>query len=144
MSRFYSEGAKYMFGGGGSWTGDDIRAILVKATYTPNLTTDDNLDDIVVGNRLGSAVALASKAITEETVSGDPCIVFDAADLSVTSVGGLGTAVAVVLYLHTGTESTSKLIAYHELTAPSAGDSIAVVWPTPANGGVARAKMVVT
>lgn len=144
MSRFYSEGAKRMFGGGGNWTSDDIRAILVKAAYSPNLTTDDNLDDVSSGERIGSAVALASKAVTEETVGGDPCIVFDAADLSFTSVGGLGTAVAVVLYLHTGSEATSKLIAYHELTASAAGDSIAVVWPTPANGGVARAKMVVT
>lgn len=144
MSRFYSEGAKRYFGGGGTWTSDDIRAILVKSGYTPDLTAHDNLDDVSGGERIGSAVALASKAVTEETVSGDPCIVFDAADLSFASVGGLGTAVAVVLYLHTGTEATSKLIAYHELTAAAAGAVIAVAWPTPANGGVARAKMVVT
>lgn len=144
MSRMYSSGATRYFGGGGSWLSDDVRAILVKSSYTPNLTTHDFLDDVPAGDRIGSAEPLTGKAVTEETVSGDPCIVFDANDLTFAGVGGLGTAVAVVLYRHTGTEATSNLIAYHELTAPAAGASIAVSWPAPTSGGVARAKMVVT
>lgn len=86
----------------------DIRALLVEAGYTPNLATDDNLDDIAAGNRVAAAVALANKSVTDG--------VFDADDVTFSALTG-DAAVAVVLYLHTGTESTSKLLAIFDTAA---------------------------
>lgn len=87
----------------------DIRCLLVTAGYTPNLAVDDNLDDISSGFRITAAVALTTKTVTGG--------VFDADDVVFTSLSG-GTPIAgVVLYLNTGTESTSKLLAYLDTVA---------------------------
>ena len=81
---------------------DDIRAILVDgADYTPNLATDDNLDDIPAGARVAVSGALQNKSVTDG--------VFDADDITITSVTG-DQFEYIVLYKHTGTESTSRLI----------------------------------
>lgn len=44
---------------------DDIRIILVDASYTVNLATHDFLDDVPGGNRIGTAVALSGKSFTD-------------------------------------------------------------------------------
>ena len=78
-----------------------IKAVLVSSSYTYN-SAHDNLDDVAAG-RLGISGALASKTFTNGT--------FDCADPTITATAD-GTGVAVIFYLDTGTESTSKLIAF--------------------------------
>jgi len=113
----------------------DIRAILVKDTHTPD-AADDFLSDIVAGDRIGSAVALTGK-----TVSGG---VFDAADVTFTAPAAGSTCAAVVLYVHTGTEATSQLIAYLDaidgLPLETNGADITVAW---SNGARKILKLVV-
>lgn len=100
MNRLYPKAKEALI----DWVNDDIRALLIDTgDYTPNFSTDDNLDDIPSGGRVGTAVALSSKTNTLG--------VMDAADVTFTSVTG-DTAEAIVLYKHTGSESTSKLFAY--------------------------------
>lgn len=82
---------------------DDIRALLVKPTYTP-LVSHGFLSSISAGDRIGSAVALGSKSV----VAG----VYDAADTTFASVAAGSTAQAVVLYRHTGSDATARLVAY--------------------------------
>ncbi len=83
----------------------DIRAIPVDAaSYTVNLATHDNLDDISAPARMATAVALDNQTVTAG--------VFDADDVTFPAVTADNVISAIVLYLHTGTESTSKLLAY--------------------------------
>lgn len=87
-----------------NWNSDDIRAILVSASYTPNQDTHEWLSDISSGNRIGSAVALTNKT----SVLG----VLDADDVTFTSVPGGTDVWAVALYKHNVSESAAALIAY--------------------------------
>jgi len=105
----------------------DIRALLVTSGYAYN-AAHDNLDDVGGGTRVGTAVALASKTVT----SG----VFDADDVTFPALSGSAVA-AVILYLHTGTESTSKLLAYIDVAAglpftPNGADAV-IRWSAGAN-----------
>jgi hypothetical protein len=107
---------------------DDIRVILVDAAdYTVNLATHDFLDDVPAGARVATA------ALTGESVSG---ATFDANDVTFTAVTG-DPSEALVIYKHTGTESTSRLIAYIDTATnlpitPNGGD-ITVSWDAGAN-----------
>jgi len=108
---------------------DDIRVILVDAAdYTPNLATDDNLDDIPSGARVAVSGALQSKTVTDG--------VFDAADIVISAVSG-DQFEYLVLYKHTGTESTSRLILLIDsatgLPCTPNGSDITVQWDSGAN-----------
>lgn len=112
------------------WTNDDIRAILIDTgTYTVNLSTHDFLDDIPGGARVATSSALSGKTSTAG--------VADASDVTFSAVSG-ATVEAVVLYKHTGTESTSNLIAYMDTgmtglpVTPNGGD-ITVQWANTTN-----------
>lgn len=81
---------------------DDMRLVLVDgADYTPNFSTDEFLSDIAAGGRVATSPALTSKTVTAGA--------FDAADTSFTSVSG-DQSEYLVLYQHTGTDSTAALI----------------------------------
>lgn len=84
---------------------DDIRAILVDlADYTFS-SAHDNLDDVAAGARVDVTASLGSKTTTGG--------VFDSADTVFAAATG-DQSEAVVLYKHTGTESTSPLIAFYD------------------------------
>lgn len=99
------------------WVNDDIRLVLVDtADYTVDLATHQHLDDVPAAARVHtSAASLANKTT-------DGAGVCDADDITLSSVSG-DEAEALVLYLHTGTETTSILIAYID----SAGGSLPVI-----------------
>ena len=107
---------------------NDIRGILVDAAdYTVDLTNHNALDDIPAGARVATA------ALTGESIAGG---VFDADDLTFTAVTG-DPSEAVIIYKHTGTESTSLLIAYIDtatgLPVTPNGGNIVVQWDNGAN-----------
>jgi len=108
---------------------DDIRVVLVDgADYTPNLATHDNLDDIPAPARVAVSGALASKTVTDG--------VFDAADIVVAAVTG-DQFEYLVLYKHTGVESTSRLIMLIDtasgLPCTPNGSDITLAWDNGAN-----------
>lgn len=112
------------------WVNDDIRAILIDtADYTVNLSTHDMLDDIPVAAR----VAVSSASLAGKSASAGVC---DANDLTFSAVTG-DVSEAIVLYLHTGVESTSRLIAYIDsatgLPVTPNGGNITVAWDNGAN-----------
>ena len=123
-NEMYDKGREGFLDGSIDWDTDDIRAILIDTDdYTVNLATHDNLDDIPAGARVA-----VSGALTGKTVTGG---VADAADVTWTGVTG-DQSEAIVLYKHTGTESTSRLIAYINSATglpvtPNGGD-IKVEW----------------
>ena len=84
---------------------DSIVLVFVDhADDTPVPATDDFLDDIASAARVGTSGAFASKTFTAG--------VFDAADVTVTSVTG-DQFESIVIYNNTpGTEATKDLIAF--------------------------------
>ncbi|MGE0228853.1 MAG: hypothetical protein AB7U23_10125 [Dehalococcoidia bacterium] len=109
---------------------DSIVLVFVDhADDNPNVSTDDFLDDIAAGGRVGTSGAFASKTYTAG--------VFDAADVTVTSVSG-DQFESIVIYNNTpGTEATKDLIAKIDTatglpTTPNGGD-ITVAWDSGSN-----------
>jgi|SRR5215813_3725776 len=126
----YDTGRNAFLLGDIDWAADDIRAILVDAAdYTVNLVTHDFLNDIPSGARVATlGASLANKSASAG--------VADADNITFPTVTGDPTE-AVVLYRHTGTESTSQLIAYIDTATglpvtPNGGD-ITVTWDNGAN-----------
>jgi hypothetical protein len=129
MNALYDKAREAFLLGDIDWVADDIRAILVDLNdYTPNLATHDFLDDVPAGARVAVSGALASKTATNG--------VADAADLTFTAVTG-DESEALLLYVHTGVDATSRLIALIDTATglpvtPNGGD-ITVEWDSGAN-----------
>lgn len=125
----YDLGREGFLAGDIDWDGDDIRAILIDTDdYTVNLVTDNDLADIPAGARVAVSSALAGKSVTLG--------VADADDITWSSVSG-DVSEAIVIYQHTGTDATSRLIAYIDSAVnlpvtPNGGD-ISVAWGNGAN-----------
>lgn len=108
-----------------NWLGDNIRAVLVDTElYTANKSTNKFLSDIPEAAILYTSVNLSGKTATKGLAKADPAVF-------VSATGPQATA--AVLYKHTGTPSTSRLIAYFEqangLPVIPNGADVRVVWP---------------
>lgn len=125
----YDLGREGFLGGDIDWDADTIKAILVdNGAYTVNLATHDFLNDIPAGARIAISSALSSKTKTAG--------VANAANVVFSAVAGASVE-SVVIYQDTGTESTSRLIAYIDTATglpvtPNGGD-INLNWDTGAN-----------
>ena len=106
----------------------DIRCMLVKSTYTFSAAHKFITDLGSVDN--GRSAALASKTFT----SG----VFDAADTSLTATAAAASN-ALVIFKHTGSDSTARLIAYIDTPTsglpftPAASQTVNITWDNGAN-----------
>lgn len=124
----YDAGRDAFANGNIDWVNDTIKAILIdEADYTVDLANHDNLDDVAAGARVATAT-LSSPSTSAGVV--------DAADVTFSAVSG-DTVEAILIYKHTGTESTSTLIAYIDTATglpvtPNGGD-IVVSWDDGAN-----------
>ena len=86
-----------------NWMTDTIKVLLVDTgAYTPNTGTHEHLSDIATAARIAGPVTLTGKS----TAGGAA----DAADCTFPSVSGASIE-AIIIYVDTGTESTSPLIA---------------------------------
>ena len=106
-------------------TSDTIKARLVTASYTPNMTTDTTMTP--VGTGAGTDQTLASKTVTLG--------VFDAADITYTAVAPGSAVTAVVIYKFVTNDAGSTPIAYLPLSSsltPNGGD-IVIAWDNGAN-----------
>lgn len=97
-------------------TAGTLKAMIVTSSYTPNQNTHDFKDD-VSGEVSGTGYtargnALASPSWTGPDGSGN--IVFDADDPAVwtQNAGGFSNGRRVIIYYDTGTDNTSRLVAY--------------------------------
>lgn len=95
---------------------DDLRVILVKSSYTYN-AAHDFLDDLGA-NTLGTAQAIGSRTLTNGTLT------TAATSVTFSAVTTGQTVNAVVYYIHTGTSSTSNLVAYVDTQADTTPISI--------------------
>jgi hypothetical protein len=103
---------------------EDVRLILVDAADYTFSQTHDMLDDVPGAARVAVSGALTGKTVTDG--------VFNADDVTFTAVTG-DVSEALILYRHTGVESTSRLIAYLDtgftgLPVTPSGTNITVAW----------------
>lgn len=124
----YDAGRNGFLTGDIDWLVDDIRTILVDTDdYTVSLSTHQDLADVIAGSRVKVSDALTGKDATAG--------VADAADVTLTAVTG-DQSEALIIYKHTGVESTSTLIAYIDtatgLPVLPNGGNITIAWD---NGG---------
>jgi hypothetical protein len=110
------------------WDTGDIRAMLVLSTYTFD-ATDKFISDLgSVDN--GRSAALGSKTVTDG--------VADAADTSLVATAAAASK-AIVLFQHTGSDATARLIAYIDTPTsglpftPSAGQTVNITWDDGTN-----------
>ena len=110
------------------WDTGDIRVMLVRSTYTYD-AADQYVSDLgAVDN--GRSSALGSKTVALG--------VADAADTTITATAAVACN-ALVIFQHTGTDSTARLIAYIDTPAsglpmtPSASQVVNVAWDNGAS-----------
>ena len=116
----YPIGKKAILDGDIDFLSDTIKIQLCDSAYTYS-ASHNFFDDIGAGGRVGTSAALASVATTGGA--------FDAADCTFVGLSG-DTVVSWVLYMDTGNEATSPLIAYFDTVSgggalsfsPSGGD----------------------
>lgn len=89
--------------GNGDILGGDVKAVLIDGADYTYATAHEFLDDIPAGAREETSGNLSTKTVTDGT--------FDADDITFTGTSG-DACEAVVLYIDTGTASTSNLICY--------------------------------
>lgn len=106
----------------------DIRAMLVKSTYTFD-ATDKFITDIgAVDN--GRSAALGTKSFTNG--------IFDAANTTLVATDAAACN-AIIVFMHTGADATARLIAYIDTPTsglpftPAASGTVNVNWDDGAN-----------
>lgn len=119
-NQLYPKGREGFLGGDVAFDSDDIRVVLVDSGYSFS-TAHDFLDDVGAGARVATSGALTGKSITDG--------VADAADVTFASLPAGDTITGVIVYQHTGTESTSRLLAWYDTKADTTAISVAT------NGG---------
>lgn len=128
-SAIYPKAKEAFLGGDIALDSDDIRVVLVDSADYTYSAAHDFLDDVAAGARVAVSGALAGKTITNGT--------FDANDVTITGVSG-DQLEAVVIYQHTGSDATARLIAYVDTFASGVpltpdGGNVVVTW---AAGGI--------
>lgn len=126
----YAKAKEAFLSGAINLLSDDIRAILVDTgAYTVNISSHQFLSDIPSGARIATSTSLANKVVTGG--------VFDADDISISAVSGASVE-AVVLYKHTGADSTARLILYDDTASAGlpftpSGGPVTVSWDNGSN-----------
>lgn len=114
-------------GGGLDLLNVDVRAMLVRSTYSYDAADEFVADLGAVDN--GRSAALAGKSIAGG--------VFDANDSTLNAVGA-NASNAVVIFIHTGSDATARLLAYKDDAVglpftPEAGQACPLVWDNGAS-----------
>jgi hypothetical protein len=107
-----------------SLTTGTVKAILIDTADYTYSAAHDMLDDVPSAARVGTTAAFANKTVTSGT--------FDADDATASLVTG-DVSEAIIIYIDTGTESTSRLVAYLDtgvtgLPVTPNGGNIIMAW----------------
>lgn len=104
MSDIYPSARTLAATTGINWLTWDVRIVLVDNGYVYD-TAHDFLDDVAGAARVATSTALTTKTV----VSG----VCDADDVAFASLSG-DTVTGIIVYRHTGVESTASLLVYYD------------------------------
>ena len=105
-NKLYPKSKKQFLQAGIDLASLNVRAILVDAGAYTYDDAHDFLDDIPSGARIAVSGNLTGKTFGDNGS-------FDSDDPTLTGVSGASID-AIVLYVHTGTESTSRLVMYQD------------------------------
>lgn len=100
----YPKAKELMLGAGLNLMTATVKVMLVDTAAYTYSAAHQYLSDVAAGARVGTAQTLGSKSTTNG--------VFDAADPSWSGLTGAPSIEAVVIYVDTGTEATSPLLAF--------------------------------
>lgn len=126
----YDAAVNSMFQGDIALDTDTVKFLLVTSAYTANQTADAYVATIDAGYRVATTGALASKTFASQA--------FDAADPSIAALAG-ATVAAVVCFVDTGSDATSRLLSYHDITPDYVPATVDVVLVLNASGIIAPA-----
>lgn len=131
MSKLYNSGLGAIVDGTITWSTSTVKALIVSSSYT----FDDNhefVSDITNEVTNATGTGYARKTLTGKTVTVDQAndrVVFDASDVTYTDVETNETWDAVVLFLESGNDATSKLICFIEIDdLVTNGSDASIVW----------------
>lgn len=123
----FNPGREGFLDGSIDWDTGDIRAMLVKSTYTYD-ATDKFISDLgSVDN--GRSAALGTKTVTDG--------IADAADTTITATSAVACN-AIILFQHTGSDATARLICYIDTATglpvtPAASGVLNIAWDNTTN-----------
>ncbi len=123
----FNPGREGFLDGSIDWDTDDIRVMLVKSTYSFD-ATDKFLSDLgSVDN--GRSAALGTKTVTDG--------IANAAATSLVATSAVACN-AIVIFKHTGSDSTARAICYIDTSTglpftPAASQTVNITWDTGAN-----------
>lgn len=125
----YPKFKELALGAGGNLSSGTVKCTLVDtASYTYS-ATHQYFSSVAGGARVGTAVTLSSKTLTDG--------VFDAADISFTGLSSAPSIEALVIWVDTGSDATSPLVAYIDtatgLPVTSGATQVDVAWDNGAN-----------
>lgn len=137
-NQFYGKALEGFAGADIDWDADSIRCLLVRTTgtgsgpyYAPSIDADEFLDDIP--NNIDCRPATAEILGSKTKALG----VLDAGDLAFPTMAAGDAIQLLVIYQHTGTEATSRLIAKIDtatgLPITPTGVDVNVKWSSGAN-----------
>ena len=101
-----------------------VKCVLIDAADYTYSASHDFLDDVAAGARIGTAQTIANTTVTDGLFDGD--------NVTFTAVSG-DVAEAILIYIDTGAEGTSRLVAYIDTgvtglpVTPNGGD-ITITW----------------
>lgn len=127
-NRLFDPGREGFLDGTIDWDTGDIRAMLVRSTYVFD-AADKFISD------LGAVENGRSVALTGKTVAAG---VADAADTSIVATANVACN-AVILFQHTGSDASARLIAYCDTPtsglpmSPGVGQTVNIAWDSGAN-----------
>lgn len=114
MAGWYNKGKAALADGTADWDTTDIRALLVRSTYT--FSPDHNFVSDVTANE-ASGTGYARKTTTRSVVENDTN---DRAELTVTSLtwtaADFGAVNGLVLYVYNAADASASLLSYHDFT----------------------------
>ncbi len=126
-SALFDPGREGFLDGSIDWDTNDMRVMLVKSTYTFD-SADKFISDLgAVDN--GRSAALGTKSVTNG--------VANAANTSLVATDAAACN-ALIVFQHTGVDSTARLIAYIDNATglpftPAASQTVNISWDTGAN-----------
>lgn len=111
---------------------DTVKFMLVNSSYTPDQDAHNYIDDVVANEVTGTNWAAGGVVVDNVTVtydSGTNVVKIDADDISETTVT-VANARYGILYVDTGTDSTSPLILYVDFDGDQSATAgtVAITW----------------
>lgn len=130
-SKCYNKGITKIGDGTIVYTSATIGVLLMKSSYVQNpdsnFVADISADEISVSGY--SRQTLGTKAVTQDDTNNRA--VYSGADVTFSALAAGQTIGSAVIYRNTGSDATSELIAYCELSSATAtnGSDVIIDWP---------------